>query len=122
MSALEKFPILRLAKPEDMDELRDAAAKDGHAVTMPTHVVEKNGKIVGFVSLGAIPMVLTWQSTKDVSARDSLSLLSTVETILKMQGVQVWCMPCVENSPYRPFMEKFGYTNYGSVALFFKDK
>lgn len=122
MSALEKMPILRVAKPEDLEELQDAVAKDGHAVTMPTHVVEKDGKLVGFVSLGAIPMVLTWQSTKEVSARDSLCLLSVVENLLRLQGIQVWCMPCVEKSPYRPFMEKFGYTDYGSVNLFFKEK
>jgi hypothetical protein len=113
--------IPRLIRHADLEPLHMAAQKDNHLVIAPTHVVEKSGEIVGYLSMGVVPLIMTWQDTKKVNARDSVGLMAFMESVMASQRAGVICLPCVSTSPYHPYIEKFGYVKAGEASFFFKN-
>lgn len=111
---------IRQFRPSDMEELVKKAAEDNHAgVYYPTHVSVKDGKIVGYLSIGAVPMVLCWQSTKEVKAMDSVRLVAFMEGVLTQ--FQSFAVPCDPESPYNKLLPKLGYIEYTKpVKLYLK--
>lgn len=100
--------------------LDHAAGEDGHYVTSPSHIIANEREIVGCVSLGNLPALLVWSHSQKVKARESAYLLNAAENVLSARGVQQFVMPCFENSPYFPAMEKLGFVNLGQPHLFLK--
>lgn len=115
-----KLPLLKPFRHEDAALLNESAKADGHVALAPTHVIWKEGQIVGCVSVASIPLIIPWMHTKLVGPRDSVNVLNATENLLYAAGHQVWAMPCMANSPYFKFMESFGYLNTGLTTLFFK--
>ena len=106
---------------EDTKELVANASADGHAVYFPTHVLVKESRIVGYLSINALPLVLSWQDSKLMKPIDSLRELSFLEGTLT--NYKTFCVPCDPESPYfkSGFLEKAGYKLYGKpVHLFLK--
>lgn len=123
---MESLVKIRLYNPEkDWKELTENAKADNHAgVYCPTHVsyIEKDGKetIVGYLSIGVVPMILTWQSTKHVGPIDSMRLLGFVEGVT--QQYKYICFPCDPESPYNRLLPKAGYVEYTKpVKLYVKE-
>lgn len=108
------LPTLRpLRTNADFHAVHVAAEADQHRVIAATHMVEKHGQVVGYCSLGAATPMLVWLDTQQVQARDSLYLLNMAENIAANAGVRQLMVPCQTDSPFHPFMEKFGYQNAG---------
>lgn len=116
---IESMVRIRPYGPEDAELLRAAAVTDKHIVVAPTFVVEKDGKIVGY--LGIATSVLVWMDTEQTNVRDSANVLNFFENFLAMREAGIIQVPVVGNSPYLPFMEKVGYSNLGSATMFFKN-
>ena len=109
---------IRPFRPEDGEQLVKNAAADGHAVYFPTFVIEKNHEIVGYLST-AVPVVLSWQDSKKMTAIDSLQEIKFIEGALANQPFI--CIPCDPESPYMRFLPKAGYVEYTKpVKLFIK--
>lgn len=106
---------------DEIQRLVTAAAEDDHIVVAPTHIVIKNDEIVGYASLGAIRMVNVWVHSKKVNKFESVRLLNEAENILRAGGAGVVCMPCAEHSPFRPYMQRLGYTPLGQAAYCLKN-
>jgi hypothetical protein len=103
---------------EDAKALTDAATADGHRVYYPSFVFEKNKEIVGYCSI-AVPMVLSWQDSKKMTAMDSIKELGFIEGALAQ--TPFIAIPCDPESPYMKFLPKQGYENYFKpVNLFIK--
>lgn len=104
----------------DFEELKRNAEADNHAgVYCPTHVSIKGNEIVGYMSIGVIPIVLTWQHTEKVGPLDSLRLLGHVEGTL--QQYKTFIFPCDPKSPYNRLLPKAGYLEYTiPVKLYIK--
>jgi hypothetical protein len=116
MNALISVRPFRL---EDKVELELNAKKDGHAVFFPTHVLVKDEQIVGYWSLNALPLVLSWQDSKKVLPIDSVKAIGFIEGAL-CQYKHI-CIPCDPESPYIRFLPKNGYQKYTKpVELFVK--
>lgn len=96
-----------------------AQADGGHAVMKPTHVAVRGKQVVGYGSLGALPMMFAWLDTKQLSARESFALWRAAEEQLKGRGQVV--VPCGTDSPLLPFMEKLGYKKLGTAHIFVKE-
>jgi hypothetical protein len=111
----KQFVRLRPAREQDIEPLQAAAARDNHRVLAPTHIATKDGQIVGYVSMGAVPVTHVWMDTQQVRARDSLSVLTTIENLASIRGWGLMCLPCSDQSPYLGFMDKFGYSNLGKM-------
>ena len=123
---MESLVKVRLYNQEkDWKILVENATADNHAgVYCPTHVtyIEKDGKetIVGYLSIGVVPMILTWQHTKLVGPIDSMRLLGFVEGCL--QNFKFICFPCDTESPYNRLLPKAGYFEYTKpVKLYVKE-
>ena len=116
----DKMAMLRLVEDNvDAEEIAKQARLNGHSCPLPTHKVVKGGQIVGSISMGIIPVVLSWQHTELVNARDSVALLGMTESLMS-QKWNTWIMPCSKTSPYYPLMSRFGYQPGGDFTLFFR--
>ena len=105
----------------DGEQLLANAKEDGHGVYFPTHVLIKENRIVGYLSINALPLILSWQDSKRMVATDSLRELGFIEGALA--GWKTFVIPCDPDSPYYKsgFLEKAGYNLYGKpVHLFLK--
>ena len=109
---------IRPFRPEDGEALVKNAEADGHGVYFPSQVIEKNGEIVGYLSL-AVPIVLSWQDSKKMNAVDSIKEIGFIEGALAQSPFI--CIPCDPESPYMKFLPKQGYVEYTKpVKLFIK--
>jgi len=120
MNLMEKFMRVRRVRQEDMETLTKRAAEDNHVVLKPTHVMEQDGEIVGYLSVGAVPLVLAWTDSKKVKAPASVNALCFVEDVLQAVGADCVCVPCWESSPFFTYMPKFGYQQTITTTLFVK--
>lgn len=112
---------VRPMQGEDVEPLSQAAKDDGHVVVGATHVVVKDGKLVGYVGANGIPMVGIWMDTKACTVLDSKRVMETYEASLRFHGVQSIIVPCMTSSPFFPYMEKAGHVKVCETTLFFKD-
>jgi len=113
-------PAIRAAMTEDMPELERLASEDGHSVILPSHVVERGGQIIGALSMATVPMFLVYMSLKHATRIDSFCTNVFMQTAAKDHGDKVICVPCHVKSPLRPYMERVGYSPYGTHDLMFK--
>ena len=102
--------------PDDVLPLELAAASDHHTVIVPTHVVKRDGEIIGYGSIGTVPMLNVWVHSTKVNKFESLRLLREAEAIAKAQGAAYVIMPVSEESPFRPYVARMGYTTLGSAS------
>ena len=111
---------LRQATLQDIDALVALAESDGHSVVRPTHVVERDGKPIGFLSVAAVPMVILYMHSKEATPRETFFIAQEAELMVKNSGASIVCAPCAPTSPIHPYMKKFGFTSYGNMDLFMK--
>lgn len=105
-------------KPEALPALVAAAKADDHAVIAATHIVKKNGRIVGYLSFNSLPTVLLWLDTKETTQNDSYQVQNFFETLATPFGGV--CVPVPTKSPFYPLMHKAGYQNMGEGSVFMK--
>lgn len=106
---------------EDLERVRAAASSDGHVAVAPTHLVERDGLIVGYCSIGAIPVVNAWLHSKIVHPRESMYLLNTAETVAHAMGARRILLPCSPQSPFHPHMARLGYRVLGDATICLKE-
>lgn len=112
--------IIRLSQLADIEEMCRVATEDQHSVIAPTHTLVKQDEIVGFLSIGAVPLVLCHLHTQKVKAIDSYKIEGFImEECRRLKAKQV-CVPCNVNSPLLPYMKRKGMTSFGVHDLFFK--
>lgn len=107
--------------PLDYDKLKETVEADGHVLYFPTHVVEKQGEFVGYLSLANIPMCLVWMNTKAAKVIDSVQTLNIFENLARANGAPALAVPCDKASPFYDYMAKFGFTNLSNMSLFVKN-
>lgn len=110
---------IRLCKPDDLDILVKMAKADDHVVLYPTHVVERDNQMLGYISIANVPTVLLWLDTTRAVIRDSHAVMNFYENSISDRGGQAVIVPCNDKSPFRPFIEQVGYHNL-KVGMFLK--
>lgn len=117
MSTVRKVQLITLTPALRAELLKAAAADDGHGVIEPTHAVLRADAVIGYVSLGVVPMLYAWMDRNRATARESFTVWDLAEQHLKRAGHKSVCLPVESNSPFAPFTAKRGYQNLG-VANF----
>ena len=112
--------LRRIRSQKDLDDAVRIAKVDMHDTLAPTHVVEKNGIIVGHFTLNNVPMWNAHLSTAHVFPRETFHLINTVESKIEDAGCGFIITPVGQSSPIHPLMEKLGYTKLATVDLFVK--
>ena len=82
-----------------LDELVSAARQDNHSFDFPTHVLTKEGRIVGGVSFLGTPLVDVWFSTLDMVPKDTCKALSSIDLLAAQFNVPSVVVPVAEGSP-----------------------
>jgi len=108
--------VVPLTTQEQYQALLCAAAEDHHTVVGPTHIVVKGGQVVGYGSLGAVPMLNVWVHSAHVNKFESVRLLRQAESMLAALGARMVILPVDENSPFRKYVTKLGYKNLGNAS------
>lgn len=118
MKVLDRFPrILPVTGRED--ELQQRLQEDRHGLPEPTHVLVREGRIVGGLSIGRVPVVFVWVHSKEGTPFDSALAMAFAENVFA-PGTLV-CVPCSEGSPFFPVLKKSGdFTDAGSYHMFLK--
>lgn len=121
-------PLRQPTSPEEqatmtqrMVELNDHAAMDNHITLAPTHLVMKGERVVGYASMGGLPTLNVWMDSQRTHAMDSVRMLEHAEVALREKGVRHFLMPCAENSPFAPHMERLGFRRLGPTVLYIKE-
>ncbi len=102
---------IRQAKVDDLPVLQKMAIADNHAVIAPTHIIERNSQMLGYLSVGVIPTVIIWLDTDRANIRDSLAAMDFWENAVADRGGANVIIPCSEKSPFRSYVEKVGYVD-----------
>ena len=113
---------IRRIREDEREKLAELAAADDHIVLFATHVVEKNGEIVGYLSIGAVPIVNLWMDSKRVKSNDSIAVIGQLDAIMDDSGTPTYFMPCDEKSPYQPYMERSGFEAILKTVLHIKSR
>lgn len=99
----------------------DAAAKaDAHAPLNPTHVIEREGEIVGYFGVNSLPLYRLWFHSEKLKASDSLRLLFMIENQYRMAGVGIIGTIINTESPFYPCAARGGYLECQGDRLFLK--
>ena len=115
-----KYPSLKLVSNENIEALAKKLQEDNHPLLFPSHVVEKDGNIVGALSIGSTPVSFFWMHSKESSPLDSLIAIQVAENIARVQGQRVGLVACSETSPFYQQMEKLGYKLLMKTVIFQK--
>ncbi len=115
------LPTIRpLRTNDELNELIKLANADEHLVVDASHLVQKDGQTIGYLSLGKSVMVNVWMDTKKVTASDSLHILNSMEAMLADKGASHYLMPCTPTSPYAKVMDKLGFKSLGDCIMHVK--
>ena len=111
--------VRRITDPQQAEAILKIAREDNDGVMFPSHVVIKNGEIVGGVSLGVIPFVALWHHSQKTGPKDSLILKSIYDSIMETKGTPQYFIACNAASPYVTHMEQLGYNPVWDTKIFY---
>jgi len=97
-----------------------AAMTDHHQIIAPTHVVLKGEEVIGYGSLGAVPMMFAWMHSRRATPRDSFTAWRLAEAAMRQRGIPAVCMPCEASSPFAPHLARQGYEILGTAQITMK--
>lgn len=100
--------------------LAAAAKADNHVPLNPTHVIERDGEIVGYFGVNSLPLYRLWFHSEKMSASASTRLLFMIENHFRMAGVGIVGTVINTNSPFYPVAARGGYLECSGDRLFLK--
>ena len=112
--------ILPIRDQETYEEVRNKAYDNGHEVLQPTHMVVKDGEIIGAFSI-QVSCASWWMNEGKAKNRDSLQAFQGMEAIMADRGIASYIMPCEKKSTYWELMQRMGYKIFkGEWGIFHK--
>lgn len=110
--------VRKIKDAAEMEKVMAAVKADNDGCILPTHLVEKDGEIVGCASLAVLPVVMMWNSTTKIGPRDSLQLKNTYDALMEEKGKGTYVVLCNKNSPYNAHMKKLGFASVWETEVF----
>ena len=96
--------VRRVARVEEIQAVADATAAAGHSCIEPTHIVEMDGRTVGYASVGKVTFLTGWLH-KDVPQPMARQVVRDLEGEAA-QGLVV--MPCTADCRFLHDMKQMG--------------
>ena len=116
----ERARLVPLKDNVTAKRLFEAAAADDHTVIAPTHVMLRGEEIIGYLSLGGMPVVQSWFDSKSLHVLDSIKMIEMADAVMASQGVQAYQVAVSEESPFKEHMVRLGYTRVFTTTLWQK--
>lgn len=119
---VQRLPVIRKVRDgADFARLQEVAAEDEHRVYFPSHVVEKDGEVAGYLGVCSMPMLRVWLHKERMKARDTAFVMGVAENLLREKGVEVTGGLIARQSPLFPHLAKLGWLPVGESLLITKD-
>ena len=112
------YPTVRLIEGDDRAAVVAAMGADGHHWMGHSHLVERNGEIIGAAALGSVPLVVVWHARGRVQVRDAMHLKLVYDSIMETRGAGQYLIGCDKESPYAHLMGKGGFKPVWETQLF----
>lgn len=109
--------LLRRFQAADLRPLLTAAAADQHHVATPTHVLERDGKILGYGSIGKVMLISGW-TAEAVTDEDSRQCLEEMEAAARAAGAVAVAVACTADCRFLRVIRD--YKTGKPASLFFK--
>lgn len=93
----------------EIEQISEKALADNHGVIAPSHIVEHGTELGGCLSVGTIPLVLTWLNTANMRPLQSAEVFRQVERSLRFNGCRYVAYSCPRQSPFYDLAERAGY-------------
>lgn len=106
---------------EEIQELYKLMEEDGHVPIYPTHLVNNERGMIGFLSIGRIPVFTMSLHTKLASARNSYQAFKESERLMQNHGHKSAILLCTSDSPYYELLPKLGYSSLGKTTMNIKN-
>ena len=111
---------MRPLTPARREQLDALAWRSDHQVMLPTHVIERNAAVVGYVGINSMPIYRIWMRSDDVPARETFELCRCIENHYRMTGVElVGTFIDVDCNCY-PYAARNGYSEVPDERLHLK--
>lgn len=118
---IQRLPLIRPVRtPADFERLRLAAEEDEHKVFFPSHSIEKEGELVGYIGLNSMPLLRMWMHTRKMTTRDCVMAMAVAENMLRASGVASMGCLISRESPFLPVVGKLGWTAVGESVVHLK--
>lgn len=112
--------VRKIVNQDERLKVISAAKEDNENLLFPSHLVRKNGDIVGAWSLAMMPLCLGWNHSKKITSRDSLIISGIVDTLMLERNFNFYFIACDSDSNYYPYMEQVGYKFVWPTNMFYK--
>lgn len=103
--------INKIQTQNQIERLHKALTSDSHLPFYPSHVVEKEGEIIGALSILSVPMLYVWMHSKVAHARDSYFALQVAENLARNAGATSVVLPCKSDSPFYKYLTSLGFSS-----------
>jgi len=110
--------VRRIKDRAELDAVMAASRADNDGCVLPTHLVEKNGKIAGCASIALVPVLMLWHDSKAIGPKESLQLKHIYDALMEEKGQAQYIVLCNKNSPYNKHMKHFGYETVWDTEVF----
>lgn len=98
----------------DLDAL---ALEQGHQLFCPTHVLIKDGSVVGSMSIGGMPLVHLFYGVGKMGGRDVLKANRLGRDLIASYGWEDFATFLPPSSPVFPYAERMGLVDLGWSRL-----
>lgn len=110
--------VRKIRTKEEIEAVLKAAREDSDGIVLPSHVVEKDGEIVGAASLAVVPVVMVWSHSKKLGPKESIILKHTYDALMEEKGLPKYIVLCNKHSPYNPVMKSLGFKSVWETEIF----
>lgn len=110
---------LRAFHPTDLRPLVEALRADDAEMVLPTHVLERDGRIVGYGSAGPVRLIAGW-TAPSVDDHVSAAALRMMERAAAATGAKMVVVGCAPDCRFKRLMQDEGYTEGKTVTLYYK--
>lgn len=116
---MNQYPKFRLIQDDEEKARVMAAIKaDNDSLIHPSHLLERRGEIIGAASLAVVPIVMAWNHSRHVTARDSMHIKLVHDAIMETKGHRNYVIACNKRSPYNAHMKRLGYLPIWETEIF----
>jgi hypothetical protein len=113
--------VISVLRPGEFDAVRNAAEADSDGVVFPTHVMRRDGDIVGAMGVNSLPLLTLWMHREKTSALDSVTVLDRVADFMRFTGRTAYAAPCSRTSPFYPHIQRLGFREILDGGLYLRE-
>jgi hypothetical protein len=111
---------IRPPNKENLARLVTDAKEHNVQVIHATDILERGGEIVGYVSIGSMPVVHMYFNPTKAVPQDYLTMMAYWEGVLARNNIHDFWLPCESTSKLLPFVERLGYMKTPLDNVFLK--